>query len=106
MTYCKALGWLLIAGALAAGAVEFSRSMVAGSWEAYTFGEAWASISANSLVGFGSLIENQVSPDLWLDVGLPLLNASFWMVLGALGAILLVFCRGRNRGFAGRRRRF
>ena len=103
MNLCRLIGWMALAGALAAAAHEFMRSLRAQEWDPFTFGAAWASVSANSLVGFGSLIENQVSPDLWLNVGLPLLNASLWMVLGGLAFILLVVCRRRRRGFAARR---
>lgn len=103
MNLCRLVGWMAVAGALAAAGVELARSVVVRAWQPYTFGEAWASVSANSLVGFGSLIENRVSPDLWLNVGLPLLNASLWMVLGGLAVILLALCRRRRRGFSARR---
>jgi len=100
---CRLLGWMLIAAALAAGAAELVRSILAGAWETYTLGEAWSWVSANSLIGFGSLIENQVSPDLWLRVGLPLLTTSLWIVLGAPGLVLLLLCRRRRRTFGLRR---
>ena len=104
MIVCKALGWLLVAGALMVGAAELFRSIIAGRWEIYSFGEAWSSIHANSLIGFGSMIENHVSPALWLDVGLPLLNLSLWIVLLAPGLLAVVLCRGRRRGLSSRRR--
>lgn len=53
-------------------------------------GEIWASIDSNSLVGFGSLIENKVDPDLWLDVILPMLQWQAWIPTLALGFLLVL----------------
>ena len=53
-------------------------------------GEIWASIDPNSLVGFGSLIENKVNPDLWLDVILPVLQWQAWIPVLALGFLLVL----------------
>lgn len=56
-------------------------------------GELWASIHPNSLVGLGSLIENRIDPDLWVDVVLPMLTWPAWVVSGGLGAILILLAR-------------
>lgn len=104
MRPCRLIGWLLLACALVMGALEAVRSLPEGRWLPYSLGEAWSSISANSLVGFGSLIENRVSPDLWVEVLLPLLNLSLWLVLLVPGVIMLALCRRRRRGLSGRRR--
>ncbi len=56
-------------------------------------GELWASINPNSLVGLGSLIENKVDPDLWVDVLLPMLTWPAWVFPGGLGIILLLLAR-------------
>ena len=103
MRSCRAAGWLLVAAALAAGATEVARSLAAGEWQAYSLGEAWASVNANSLIGFGSLIENHVSPDLWVGVGLPLLNLSLWVVPLVPGVVALALCRRRRGGLTRRR---
>jgi len=64
-------------------------------------GELWASINPNSLVGLGSLIENKIDPDLWVDVVLPMLTRPAWVIPGGLGLILVFLARpwllGRRR---------
>lgn len=103
MKVCQILGVLLCAGALVAGGVEATRSIGAGRWAVYSLGEAWSSVHANSLIGLGSLIENKVSPDLWLVIGLPALNLSLWILLLVPGALAFGLCRGRRRRSSGRR---
>jgi len=56
-------------------------------------GELWASINPNSLVGLGSLIENKIDPDLWVDLVLPMLTRPAWVILGGLGLILVFLAR-------------
>ena len=61
-----------------------------GDWLTPSIAEVWASINANSLVGFGSLIENRVDPDLWVDVILPFLTWPLWSLAAIVGVIVLV----------------
>jgi len=65
-------------------------------------GELWASIDANSLVGLGSLIENRIDPDLWVDVVLPALTWPAWLFAAVPGVLALVagrpWRRWRGRG--------
>lgn len=56
-------------------------------------GNLWASIDSNSLVGLGSLIENHVDPDLWVDVVLPVLEWPAWLLPAVLGLILVLATR-------------
>ncbi len=74
------LGGLLVAIAVYLMALHWGRSS----------GEIWASIDPNSIVGFGSLIENKVDPDLWLDVILPVLQWQAWTLPLGLGLVLIV----------------
>jgi len=80
---------------LAMGLIEY------GDWAKPSIASIWGNISANSLVGFGALIEQKVDQDLWLDVVLPVLTWPAWslpLVLGVIvGGIGLLF-RSSPRG--------
>ncbi len=72
------VGWTLVLGALAALAM----------YQFAAVGAIWADIHANSLVGFGAVVEKSISPELWSEVLVPLLSQPAWLVLGAPGAAL------------------
>jgi hypothetical protein len=59
-------------------------------------GSLWSAVSANSLVGLQSFIENMLSPALWPPV-LWLLLIPAWLLFGLLAAILIALCRPRRR---------
>ena len=60
-------------------------------------GELWAAIDPNSLVGLGSLIENRVDPDLWVDVMLPILTWPAWLFAALPGLVLVLAARPWRR---------
>ena len=72
------VGWTLVLGALATLAM----------YQFDALGAIWADIHANSLVGFGAVVEKSISPALWTEVLVPLLSQPAWLVLGAPGAAL------------------
>jgi uncharacterized membrane protein YphA (DoxX/SURF4 family) len=76
---------LLVAAAvlLAVGLAEH------GDWAKPTIASVWAGLNANSLVGFGALVEQKIDPDLWFDVLLPLLTWPAWSAPGIVGVIVL-----------------
>ncbi len=74
------VGWALVLGAGAA----------LGMYRFAAIGAIWAEIHANSLVGFGAVVEKSISPELWSEVLVPLLSQPAWLVLGAPGALLVV----------------
>ena len=61
-----------------------------------SIGDLWAMIDANSLVGLQALIEKDVDPDLWLEVGLPVLGCPLWIVTAFISALLLLVRRRRR----------
>ena len=87
------LGLLL----LAITAVIIVVNLFGDGWLSPSIAEVWASINANSLVGFGSLVENQIDPDLWVDSILPLLSLPAWSVPAVLGLILVLIGKGGRR---------
>lgn len=71
-------------------------------WLTPSIAEVWASINANSLVGFGSLVENKIDPDLWVDTILPILTWPAWSLPAILGVLFLligVAARRKKRHF-------
>jgi hypothetical protein len=68
---------------LAMGLIDY------GDWAKPSIASVWAGISANSLVGFGALVEQKIDADLWFDVLLPFLTWPAWAPPAIVGAILL-----------------
>ncbi len=93
----RIIGWLLAALALAVLGWEIAASIGAGHYAFMALGSIWAEINANSLVGFNALIEQRISPGVWLDVVLPVLRAPGWLVFGLPALILVLACRRRRR---------
>ena len=93
----RVMGGVLLFGAVAALFVELFRWGRDGVYQAASIGEIWVAINANSLVGFGAMIEQRVSPWLWLEVIVPLLTLPAWLYLSALGGLFLWLCRRRRR---------
>ncbi len=73
------VGWLLVLGAVALAI-----------YRPDAVGTIWSDIHANSLVGFGAVVEKSISPELWSEVLVPLLSQPAWIVLGASGVVLAV----------------
>jgi len=48
-------------------------------------GELWSQISANTLVGFGALMEKNISPWIWGEVIVPILAKPIWLIIAVLG---------------------
>ena len=61
-----------------------------------TIADLWVRIDANSLVGFGALIEKNIHPDLWALVFVPALKCPLWVVTLVVSVLLLLL--GRRRG--------
>jgi hypothetical protein len=91
------VGWLLLFGALVALFFELFRWGRDGVYQAASVGEVWVAINANSLVGFGAVIEQRLSPWLWIEIIVPLLTLPAWLVLGLPGALLAWTCHRTKR---------
>ena len=82
--------WVLLG---AGGSIALAGLVLLARSPAESTAELWASIDTNSIVGFGSLIENKVDPDLWTDVVLPVLTWPAWVLPLALAALLILVAR-------------
>ena len=77
--------------------VELFRFWRDGAYQTLPVAEIWLNINANSLVGFGAIIEQKISPWLWFEVLVPFLSLPAWLVFGAPGALLAWYLRRRRR---------
>jgi len=75
--------FVVAAVVLAMGLIEH------GDWAKPSIASAWASLDANSLVGFGALVEQKIDADLWFDVLLPFLTWPAWAPPAIVGVIVL-----------------
>ncbi len=88
---------VLLFVAAAAVFVELFRFWRDGAYQTLPVAEIWLNISANSLVGFGAIIEQKISPWLWFEVLVRFLSLPAWLVFGAPGALLAWRLRRRRR---------
>lgn len=91
-TFGLALGGALLLGALGALGYALAGLAQGEDFRLAALGEIWVAINANSLVGFGAIVEKRISPELWFSVMVPLLSQPAWLVLGAPGAFLAALC--------------
>ena len=96
----RILGWTFLAGALFAIGFEVSESIQAGAYVPVALGELWHHFHSASLLGAQALIQwdqDLGMPWLWEPGIATVLRWPAWMVLGVIGAGLLVLFRRRRR---------
>jgi len=95
----RIIGIVLLMAALALLGYEINNAVSAGGYRIISGGEIWRRLHANSLVGFGALVEKQIAPWLWSGVSVPILRLPSWIVPGVPGLILIVLFwpRGKRR---------
>lgn len=97
MMVCRIVAGLLLLAALGLFAYEIVGAISGGGYDLIAGGELWASIHANSLVGFGALIEKNISPWLWGEIIVPILLAPAWAIAVVPGLVLAILCRRRRK---------
>ena len=100
----RVIAWGLVMAAAAAIGVHFGTGGI-------SIAEVWASIDANSLVGFQGLVEQRLDPNpedpvLYFDYVLPALNGSFWLTVAVLSLAIsgIMFASRAFRRHRARRR--
>lgn len=97
----RLLGLFAIAGAVVGLVIDGTKSIAASTLTVTPLGQAWFAFDPASLTSFQTAvathIEAYVGPWVWSPVIQFLLTLPTWLVLGALGASLVL---------AGRRRRY
>ena len=97
MIVCRIVASLFLLAALGLFAYEIVGAISGGGYDLIAGGELWASIHANSLVGFGALIEKNISPWLWGEIIVPILLAPAWAIAVVPGLVLAILCRRRRK---------
>ncbi|HET6520965.1 MAG TPA: hypothetical protein VFG47_14265 [Geminicoccaceae bacterium] len=93
-----AIGWLLIALALAALGYELWLSTEAGAYRMVAAGELWYRLDSGSLNLSQAVIQRYVHPWVWEPAIVTLLRWPAWSLLGAPGVVLVLACwPWRNR---------
>jgi hypothetical protein len=90
----RLLGLFAIAGALIALVVDGAKSIAASTITLTPFGQAWFSFDPQSLgsaqAWVSSHVEAYVGPWVWQPLIQFFLTLPLWLVLGGLGALLIV----------------
>jgi hypothetical protein len=99
-------GLWLLAGAFVSLVIDGNRSIAAGRFMLTAFGEAWYALNPASLDATRNWVEAHLPGWLWNPVILGVLLTPLWIVLAALGAILVFVGRKRERpiGYSSRDR--
>ena len=97
MIICRSVAILFLLAALGLFAYEIVGAISGGGYDLIAGGELWANIHANSLVGFGALIEKNISPWLWGEIIVPILLAPAWAIAVVPGLVLAILCRSRRK---------
>jgi hypothetical protein len=92
----RLLGFLALAGGFIALVYDGTKSIAGTSLVFTPLGQMWNNIHANSLLLLQPAIERHVAPWLWDPVVLSILTAPAWLVLGILGAILMLIGRKKK----------
>lgn len=95
--FLRLIGLFALAGAIVGLVVDGTKSIAASSLILTPLGQAWFSFDPNSLVAVQHYIERHAGNWVWEQPIQFLLTLPLWLVLGAIGAVLLLAGRGRRR---------
>jgi|SRR5215475_4293676 len=90
------VGFVILAGAFITLVYDGTKS-IAGRQLVFTpLGQVWNNIHSTSLQLLQPAIERHISPYVWDPVVLNILTAPAWLVLGIVGAILMLIGRKKK----------
>ncbi len=92
--FLKFLGLLLLAGAFAALVVDGTRSVAAGTPALLPLGRTASALFPNAFLALHKLLDAH-APILWDPVMVTILLLPAWLVMGALGLVVLGLTRKR-----------
>jgi hypothetical protein len=101
MRVARFIGWLLIAGALAAVAYDLYGFAVTGDTELLVGGVLWFQLNSDSLNLAQAVVQRYIHPAIWDPGMIFLLTQPLALVLAVPGVLLVLLFRSRRR-----RRRF
>ena len=92
----RLLGLIFLAAALALASYDAITSLSDGLIRVTKLGDVWFGIHQNSLQLLQPAIERHVAVWLWDPVMLSILTSPTWLVLGAIGIILVLLGRKKK----------
>jgi hypothetical protein len=87
------IGLWLLAGAFVALIIDGTASIAGGSMRFNTFGQTWDNIHQDSKPVLKAFVDRNAGPWVWNSGIQLLLDQPTWVVLGVLGAILVLLGR-------------
>jgi hypothetical protein len=90
------LGFWILAGGFIAFVYDGTKSIAGNAIYVTKLGDTWNAIHSTSLQLLQPAIERHVAPWLWERVALNVLTAPTWLVLGILGALLMLIGRKKK----------
>ncbi len=90
------LGLVALAAAFITLVIDGTKSIAANAIKITPLGQYWNDVHTGSLQLFQAGIERHVSPSLWQVVIQPVLEQPAWLVLGVLGAVLILIGRKKK----------
>jgi hypothetical protein len=90
------LGLLILASAFVALVYDGTNSIAAKDIVVTPLGKVWQNFNQNSLLLLQPAVERHVAPWVWQILIQPVLERPTWLVLGILGAILILLGRKKK----------
>lgn len=90
------VGLWIFAGGFVALVLDGVRSIASSAFVTTPLGVAWLAASPDSLARFRTFVETSLSEGLWTSLGVPLLDAPLFAVLGVVGLVFMLI--GRRPG--------
>ena len=91
------IGLWLLAGAFVALIIDGTASIAGGSVRFNTFGQTWDNIHQDSKPAVKAFLDRRAGPWLWNSGVQVVLDQPTWLVLGALGTVLVLLGRKKAR---------
>jgi hypothetical protein len=91
------IGLWLLAGAFVALIIDGTASIAGGSVRFNTFGQTWDNIHQESKPAVKAFLDRRAGPWLWKSGVQVVLDQPTWLVLGAMGTVLVLLGRKKAR---------
>ena len=92
----RSIGLIILAAAFVALVYDGTSSIAAKEVVVTPLGQVWRNFNQNSLLLLQPAIERHVAPWAWQILIQPVLERPTWLVLGVLGAILILLGRKKK----------
>jgi hypothetical protein len=91
------IGLWLLAGAFVALIIDGTGSIAGGSTRFTSFGQTWDNLSQESKPAVKAFVDRHAPPWVWTSGVQTVLDQPTWIVLGVLGAVLVLLGRRKPR---------